>query len=261
MRLRIIVSVAAVWVLGAIIASSFWVKTSRTQESKVKDFQIPVTVKQLEPENGTIPVELKCGYAELSAQNSLQRLPCRIVNNTNKYITASSIIVSIIFESNGQSRSDSTVLTIETLLDPNLRDERKKAFIPPKGDSRVEPLPVSYDGDIKEIILQVDYVEFEDNTNLGPNKSGSEVISKIREGVAKYKNWLLKNYERSGQSEIELTKLLQKNQSIPEELNLKASYWEGAFQYRNLLRRIYEAEGATAVSKYLSKQQLTKERK
>ncbi|HEX8198156.1 MAG TPA: hypothetical protein VF571_18325, partial [Pyrinomonadaceae bacterium] len=253
MRLRIIVSVAAVWILGAIIASSFWVKTSHTQESKVKDFQLPVTVKQLELENSTIPVELKCGYAELSAQNSFEKVPCLMVNNTNKYITAIAVNFTVILEESGKTYLSSNVIAIETMLDVDLREERKSSFIAPKGESRINPLPTQYSGNIKEIIMQIDYVEFEDNTSLGANISGSQTIGKIREGAKKYKEWLIKKYNERDFQDSEIVNLLGQRQPIPEELNLSSNAWEGAFQYRNFLRRTYENEGKKGLDKRISK--------
>src|SRR5438132_5560189 len=172
---------------------------------------ISVVVRQLDPENGVIPVELQCAAAQLSAPNALDRVPCILRNNTRKPITAATIAVAVTINTNGNISSSSSFLTIETLVHADIQRDHPNNLIPPGGQTPAEPVSETYDNAvIEKVEMSVDYVEFADNATMGPDNGGSRIIADIRKGAAKYKNWLAQKYERSGMSLPAVTPLLER---------------------------------------------------
>lgn len=231
----------------------FFGKGTKSQNTAQFEKQLRVTANQLSRVNGVIPVELKCENAELSAPNALENLPCAIKNNTNNYITAVTVAISLVLDKEGTTSTDSSFLTIETFVHPDFREEHKNNLIPPRGERPIQDLPVSYDNAvIKGVMIQVDYVEFADNTTLGPNHAGSRIITDIRQGAAKYKNWLVQKYKQNGKSIDAIVPLLEPSQPFSEELGISnGDQQEGARIYRNYARRSYEAKGPEALTKHL----------
>lgn len=216
---------------------------------------LPIEVKQLPTTDSMGAVELNCGNAELSAPNKIESLPCELVNNTNKRISAVSVAYSIVVEKDGEVSSHDEALTYETFVHPDIREERKDNLIPPKGTRPIRPLPTSFDDAVvKAVSMQIDYVEFEDASSEGPDKVGSRTISALRKGAAKYREWLLRQYSSRGKSIEAMTSLIQ-DESIPEgELGIENDRQrQGAVMYRNYLRRSYEAKGAEKLAKFLAR--------
>jgi hypothetical protein len=217
--------------------------------------QIPISTQQLPPTNGKVAVELKCGDAELSAPNEIEKFPCSVVNNTNKRISAMSVAYSITVEDGGGESSHTEALTLDTFIHPDLREERKDNLIQPRAECPFRPLPTSFDDAVvKAISMHVDYVEFEDGSSLGPNESGSRIVEGIREGAAKYRNWLMGKYNSSGKSAGAMTSLIQDDPLPEDELGIKSAAQEqGAVIYRNFLRNSYETKGLEQLAKFLER--------
>lgn len=228
---------------------------SKSQDTQQFEKSLRVVTDQLQPDNGVIPVELRCEEAELSAPNALEKLSCVIKNNTNKYIAAATINISFHTEKEGKQSLDSSYLTIETFGHPDFREEHRDNLIPPSGERPFQDLPTSYDNAlIKGVTVRIDYIEFADsNTRLGPNRAGSRIIANIREGAEKYKNWLVKKYNESGKSIDSITPLLEVNQPLPAELGIQnGDQQQGVIFYRNYARKTFKTKGAKGLSKRLN---------
>lgn len=243
--------VTCLWLFSNKAISS---KIIKAQDGAKFEKQLSITTAQLQPDNGVIPIELKCEAAELSAPNTLEKLICSIKNNTSKYVTAGALYTSITVEQKEKVFSVSSYDTFDTFLHPDFREDHPNNLIPPGGDYRIDELPSSFEDSIviREIAVRVDYVEFADNTILGPNRGGARIIAESREGAAKYKKWLARKYVESKESMKEIVPLLDRDQPLPEELEIKTSNQEhGAIMYRNFARRTYETKGAAGLSKHL----------
>ena len=212
---------------------------------------MPVVIRQIRLENGLIPVEVKCRDVQLTAPDTYETVPCIIKNNTEKNIRAVAAEFIVTTEYQGKQTQDSSYLTLETLLHPDLALQHKHNPIAPGAERALEPSPASYEGSlIKGIEVRMDYVEFEDGTTIGPNKKGSILIGFSREGAAKYKEWLKKKYLESGKSADAIASLLMVK-DLPNELDLTdPNQRTGAKQYRNHIREVYAAHGATELRKY-----------
>lgn len=220
---------------------------TNTQASPQGKTFVPVDAHQLDVVDGVIPVELKCGSAELSAPNALEIIPCIIRNNTSKPISAGAISTSIILEKDGLRNVDSSYGTFDTFLHPDFRKDHKNNLILPGREYPYRDLPSSYDNGIviKSVTVKIDYIEFADRTALGLNKAGSRIITDTRSGAAKYKTWLAKKYDQANRSVAAILPLLEKSQALPEELNFETATAEsGARMYRNFARRTYESKGS-----------------
>ncbi len=184
--------------------------------------QIQVTTNQIQPDKGIIPVELKCENAELSAPNAIEKLSCVIKNNTQKYITAGSLYTSITVEQEGKTFAVSTYDVFDTFLHPDFRADHTNNLIAPGKEYRLNDLPVTYDNNVlvKGITVQIDYLEFADNSMLGPNRAGSRIVGDMREGAAKYKNWIAQKYKEKGKSIEAIIPLLDADQPLAEELGI-----------------------------------------
>ncbi|HLL16077.1 MAG TPA: hypothetical protein VK388_13520 [Pyrinomonadaceae bacterium] len=255
MRLRIIVGSGMLMLLGITAVITTVPRAQSNQESRQGErIEVPVTANQLSAEKNIIPVELRCKSTQLLKGDTIEKIPCVVVNNTNKYITAATINSSIIVEVEGKTSGDSDFLSLDPLAHPDFRAERKDYLIAPGGEIPVPFLATSYDsGVIKGVLVQVDYVEFADKTMLGPNLAGSRIIADVRDGAAKYKNWLAEKYHRSGKSMSAITPLLEKGQPLPEEIeSLSNHQQEGAIIYRNYARKTFETKGAEGLVKHLT---------
>lgn len=195
-------------------------------------------------------VELKCDDAELTNPNTLYNLNCKVSNLTDKAVTAASIAFTITTEKNGRSSPDTAIIN---LWHPEPSEEGAKNIIPPRGESSVSPLPVEYDGRITLISMRVDYIEFADGTNWGPNQSGSRLITGMRKGAAKYKEWLRSKYQESGKSPSTFATLLEQDEAaLRNELHLQAdSQQEGAALYRRYVNRVIKKNGVKSFIKRL----------
>jgi len=218
---------------------------------------IPVDANQLDVVEGVIPVELKCGRAELSAPNSIENIPCVLRNNTNKPISAGAVYTSIILEKDGQRHVESSYGTFDTFLHPDFREDHKNNLILPRGEYPYSALPSSYESGviITSVAVKIDYIEFADRSALGNNQAGSRIISDTRTGAAKYKDWLAKRYEQSGRSVNAMLPLLEQNEAMQQELEFQTGPEEsGARLYRNFARRTYKSKGSEGLVKHLKRQ-------
>ena len=241
----------------SVLTISLWYFSGKasTQNHAQAGVQIPISTVQLSPTNGTVAVELKCANAELSAPNKIEEFPCEVINNTNKRISAVAVTYTITLVKDGVTTAHTEALTLDTFIHPDLREERKDNLIPPRGERPFRPLPTSFDDAVvKAISMRVDYVEFEDNSSLGPNRAGSRIITGIRGGAAKYRNWLVEKYIVSGKSINVITSLIQDDEIPESELGIENDdQRQGAIIYRNYLRRSYESKGVDGLAEFLER--------
>lgn len=229
-------------------------RASSTQQSKPTMTQLPVEVSQLDPVGGVVPVELRCADAELSSPRSIEKLTCLIKNNTNKFITASSVEITVNLERNGTVLELRNYYTLEAFLSADFREKGEGNLIPPGGEHPVNELPSSYsDGVVKSIVVRIDYVEFGDNESLGINRRGSQILADLREGASKYKKWLTKKYKENGNSTGAIISLLE-TKAPPQEAILTTTNQEsGADMFRKYLLRDYRVNGAESLARRLNK--------
>lgn len=219
-----------------------------TQDAPQAESQIPVTIDQLSSNNGTIPVELQCENAVLSAPNTLKKFTCRLRNNTRKNIVAVNVTYSVILDENGVEFVEARLHTLDTRVHPDFYEASKS--ITPSAERIIEPPGPSAYGNatIKAVKVKVDYVEFDDKAKLGGNEKAEQIINDVREGAAKYKDWLSKKYTEHGKSLATILPLLESDQNLPTEFE-NSRLEQGARVYRNRLRHVYETRGvAEAVS-------------
>ncbi len=214
---------------------------------------LPVAALQLPPDQGTIPVELKCGNAELAAPNEIDKISCVIRNNTKKPISAAAVLISLTVEQAGRLTLDTSYLTVDASVHPDMRAERDKSLIWPGRESTIRDTATAYESDvlIKRVRAQIDYVEFDDHTALGPNKAGSRVLADTRAGAARYKDWLQKKFRESDKSRDAIASILETEPS-PEELGLENDYQQhGVYFYQDFAKKLHKTKGAEGVLKLL----------
>lgn len=215
-----------------------------------EDVQLPVTVKQLQAKGGVVPVELLCGPASVTTPNRLNHFSCDLKNNAGRNITGANVAYSIVTEQGGKEFKDTRFHTLVTSIDPDFY-ERTKSLLP--GEIILIRPPGSFtyeDAAIKGVEIHVDYVEFEDNTSLGPNENGSQYIQEFRAGASKLKKWLA---EKSRKESLDAAiQVLEGAQPLagPEFGSVHQEY--GAKYYRRRLKKMYETRGRAAVQKHLS---------
>jgi hypothetical protein len=233
----------------------------RAQDNKksrlTKDLQVPVTTHQLLAENNVPPVELKCGTtAHLSKPNELQGFTCFLINHTNKRITAFSIAYTVVVEREGIEFSDTSVVIKDALIHPDFLDLNTEKFVPPGGTQTFNSAQTFNSGDalIKRVELEINYVEYDDKTTSGINEKGAELIARVREGAAKYKDWLSQKYLRSGKSVDNTVLLLQDNHPLATEVEFDDTLlMQGAKSYRKHALKAYSQRGASGIKKLLDK--------
>ncbi|MBO0155348.1 hypothetical protein J0688_25415, partial [Vibrio parahaemolyticus] len=66
----------------------------------IQNSEAKVTLQQLQPENGVIPVEIQCPQANFKVPNAVENISFVVKNNTNKNIRAFCLAYSIQIERN-----------------------------------------------------------------------------------------------------------------------------------------------------------------
>jgi hypothetical protein len=256
---RVAVGITLTVLAGALAISTAALKVgSNRAAGQVEDSQLQVITHQLPSVDGKIPVELRCGAVHPPKRPELLVMSCTIKNNTGKSISAFSIDYAIFFERwGGGEFPDAGLMTLNARIHPDFRQSHARELIPP-GDERIIDRggPIQHeDASAKRIEAKIDYVEFEDDTTLGPNAKGSNLqIASIREGAAKYKEWLKQKYQESGKSIKAVVPLLQDSSSLPTELGVNDPMLIlGAEAYQKKARDVYRNGGDAEIEKLLDK--------
>jgi hypothetical protein len=255
MRSRILVVAELTLAVGATVACIVTLAARGNQNAEPFDKQLPVAVKQLTQAGSLLPVELRCGVARLTAPGTLESLPCMAINNSGKNIISLAASYTVVTERSGGGESLNTnLISVDSLLHPDIQSARGLKPVRPGAMHPLNPPgPVTYEGEtITRIEFSIDYVEFEDNSSLGPDKHGSRAIKAVREGAARYKSWLVKMYHLNKHDTTRLTKALEES-ALPAGLQLgeDGDLNEGAQVYRRFMLRLLHDRGATEFKKYL----------
>lgn len=232
---------------------SLWVISRKPADAPPEDRYIPIRItRQLAPSGAVFPVELRCGEAHLPAPWELAGFDCALRNNTGKSITAANAIYSITVERNGLVSKESFNSFVETLGEPEF-EGANNPVAPGEEVTVGSSGPTTYPGAaIKEVEIRIDYVEFDDQSTLGPNKNGSQIIRDFRAGASRYKEWLSRQYKQNGKTVGTILPLLGRDQTLPAELgSLTPNQVLGANSYRNRLLNIYQKRGGAEVVKVL----------
>lgn len=255
MKLKILVCIGTILLF---IAAAISVTTLRSQS--VQDSEQKVTVKQLQSENGVIPVEIQKPQANFKTQNTVENISFVVKNNTNKNITAICLAYSIQIERNKVESRDTFFHTVETFVHKDIREAGSlKPIYPGQETIIAENGETGYESDsiVKGVEARIDYVEFEDGTTLGANEKGARLISLIRDGANRYKDLLAREYLAKGKSVDAIVSLSQAN-DIPTELGFNSDQQNlGAKLYRRHIRRVYETGGISELKEFINKALVT----
>ncbi len=218
--------------------------------NRLQQREIPVVIKPLKVGNQIVPVEIQCKPVFITRPDTLERFTCTLINKTNKSIWAYGVRYSIIFESNGQEDRISRVNTAISYIHPDLLEVKKP--ITPGRISFITPLgPIVVNNSvIKRLELEPVYIEFDDATTAGIGGKSREMIAKVRNGAARYRNSLRQKYVARGRSVQAILPLLEEN--APLGLGkLSFDQKAGAKAYRRLLRKQQKKGGSVSIKRVL----------
>lgn len=240
-----------IFFVAVIAATTFKALPSTNSVVQGKEIQLPVTVYQMEAENGETPVTLQCEAASVTTPDTLNGFSCTLINNAEKNIVAVIAAYTIEYEQSGRTYREVRSHLAATFVHPDFAKDAKS--IPLGGGLSIKPGgSFKFEGTvIKGVEVQVDYVEFGDGSSVGPNKEGAKAVKDLREGASRYKNWLVGKYRRGS-----IDTVIQSLQADPSlsELGLTNGYLEqGANLYRKRLQKIEKTRGRAEVQRYLSK--------
>lgn len=237
-----------------VLLAGLWLVSIRPAANQGNTIMLPVSVQNLPSENNISPVTLRCDDARLSAPNHIETLSCVLKNNTDRPIVAGTLVVTVKVDQGGKIEALSSYNSFDTLLHPDVHSERGPKFIPPQGESVIDQMPTSYGAAVvKEISLSIDYVEFAKGPSVGPNVAGSRRINDVRQGAAKYKAWLVREYHRKGESAQAILEILYNGDVVAQpDLDLQNDNENtGANFYRKFLLRTYAAKGVAELVKHI----------
>ena len=232
----------------------FFAGTRVSPQQTAAKRSLPVEARQLDPVGGVLPVEVRCDDAKLSGTGKIDEASCVVKNNTFAAMVAGTLKVSITLEQDGNINLISGYETFDTFLHPDFRVDHNSNQIQPGMVYRFDLMPANYgDAIVKKIEAEVDYIEFENKSSVGPNHVGARTINDIREGAVKYKTWLARKYNEKGGSADSIGELLDKDtDSLSGEIGLlNGDQGSGASMYRNFARRTYQAKGPGGLTKHL----------
>lgn len=220
--------------------------------------KILLQVVQLPADGGIIPVAIQGESMSSDPENGMKEAGFVVRNNTSKNIDAVSVAVTGRIDRNGTETSSTGYLTINSFVHPDIREIHHQYPLAPgkEWSFKTEPLETE-DTEagvvLTGITLQIDYVDFEDRTELGSKKYGSNIVVKARIGAAKYKAWLSKKYAENGRSIAAVLPLLDRNQALPADIALGDHERTGARLYQSHLLQAYQQHGSAEVEKYLNR--------
>ena len=254
MRNRFKLIIGLVILTTLVMLSISWLKGG-ISEAQVSTSALPVSTKQLVETKGRIPVGLKCSEAKLSSPYSLEEIHCEILNNTKKNIVSLVMIYDISLDRIGKSDSFSSAVAVDILIHPNFYRERQGSFIKSGTNSPVEILPINFEPDvlIKGVDVQIDFVEFEDNSVINKNGSGAAIIRELRSGADIYKREITKKFKENEKSEVKLKEQIKElNPRGDSNLgNMTSRQIEGASIVKRYIQRIYKTKGIDGVKRIL----------
>lgn len=237
-----------------IVLLSLWANSAKTTDKAQHARLIPVSVVQFDQKlaDGRLAIELKCESAQLLADGSLKGFRCNLKNNAITNLQAATLNYSVVLsnEDAGMSTKDSHWLTVDTLIDPHLQSTSNA--IKPNEEVPLTSPKLTYGAQmpIKEIEVSIDYVEYDDGVTGGPNRKGSRIISDMREGATKFKNWLIQQTK-----EGKTPSTLLGTDGLPNKSDgvVFANFDQesGARGYKIRLRKIRAAHGDAEVRRLL----------
>ncbi len=232
-----------------VLGASLWqlpgsAKYLKTQDRQNDQNPILVTATQLLSIDGVVPVSLQCQTQNYLKPTKGKALRCVLKNNFSSPITAVSLAYIIKYEANGQKSTDSGFMTMDALIHRDFHESNFSKFIQPGTESDIQSLRLIEEpmSNIK-ILVGIDYVEFDNGLALGPDSSGSRLVTQIREGAAKYKEWLKRNYLARGKSMAVVKSLLEQTTSVATDLGIPGELELGAEEYRRNARQVINFRG------------------
>ncbi|HEX8685904.1 MAG TPA: hypothetical protein VF654_05360, partial [Pyrinomonadaceae bacterium] len=256
MSLKGLIKVSSFLMVGlmAVVSATMIAYKRPTPPRQERRRAIPVTVTQLPLEDGTFPVEVRCEEAPSSAPSRLDSFSCLVINNTRKKISAFAAVYTVSLDDSAGTERESNLLISDFAIHPDVTEAKHQKLFSPGESRRVGPPgPVTFEsGTVSGVELHLDYVEFEDKTSIGLNTQSSKMISAMREGAAKYKAWLVRQYKRGGNNEQAVAGLIESSE-LPKEFDSgDGDLREGAQFYRRLLLSIYTSKGNEELKRYLN---------
>lgn len=220
--------------------------------------RVKLEVVQLPTEEGVIPVAIQGERLLADPETGMKKAVFVVKNNTSKSIDAVCVAVTGRIDRNGTETSSTGYLTMNSLVHPDIREIHHQRPLGPREEWSFETDPLETEDTeagavLRGITLQIDYVDFEDRTELGPNKYGSSIVTKARTGAAKYKAWLQKKYAENGRSVSALVPLLERDQALPVDIELGDHERTGARLYQSYLLKAFQRHGAAEMEKYLNR--------
>lgn len=256
MTLKTLLKAFAFLVVGLVAVASAALLAYKSPAVSPQERVLPVSVTQLPLENGVFPVELRCQDVRSPAPNKVEAFSCLVINNTRKKISALALQYSIVTEDAGGTDLETSLLTFDFAIHPDISEARRLKLLPP-GESRpVGPSgPVAFEsGTVSGVEIRIDYVEFDDQTSVGPSTQGAKMIHSMREGAAKFKAWLVQQSKQKGMDDQATAALLEEGE-LPKELGFDGDpdLTEGAKLYRRIMRSVYTSQGAAGLKRHLNK--------
>lgn len=256
MTLKTLPKAFAFLVVGLVAVASAALIAYKSPTASQQERLLPANVTQLPLENGAFPVELRCQDVRSPAPNKVEAFSCLAINNTRKKISALTIQYSIVTEDAGGTDLETSLLTFDFAIHPDISEARRLKLLPP-GESRpIGPSgPVAFEsGTVNGVEIRIEYVEFDDKSSIGSGTEGAKMIHSMREGAAKFKAWLVQQYRRKGMDDQATAALLEDGE-LPKELSFNGDpdLTEGAKLYRRIMRSVYASQGAAELKRYLNK--------
>jgi|GEM_PF-3530463 len=244
----LIAGVIILLVCGGLI---FLAPTAEVQDKDASiQRQIPVVVKPLMVGGEIVPIEIKCDPVFANA-DTIERFNCLLINGTDKDIRASSVRYTVISEKDGAEQRDARLDVADTYINPDLA-ETKKAIAPGGQLHVMAPGPVvEPDSEIKALELEPVYIEFSDGTTVGKG-AGADMIAEVRDGAAKFKDALRREFRNKGRSVSAILARLDDAESTELD-GLSGGARVGANAYRRFLLEKYKKGDTAAIAKVLEK--------
>lgn len=237
-----------------VLSGGLWLVSLKPTATQNRAITLPVSVQNLASGASTSPVELKCEDARLSAPNHIEKLSCVLKNNTDRDIVAGTLVISVTIEQRGTLETISSYDSFDRLLHPDVHKDRDANLIPPQGEYLIDQLPTSYgEGIVKRISESIDYVEFAEGQPVGPNVAGARIINDVRQGAARYKAWIVREFHRNGMALEPILNTLNNGDVVAEgDLELQNDNQKtGANLFRRYLLRTYASKGEAGLLKHL----------
>ncbi len=256
MKIKILDAVLAIICVSVAVTLIVTTRISLAQQQLGK--AKVTTVQLFNPLDGKFPLQLEIIPETTVTSSSVSSarsgsVQFKMTNKSTKRIDAYGVEILTTAVINGQEITSTAYTYGDWNLHPTSQDLGKRPPFEPGGEVTGGPYSLHIDnGTIKEVTFKMDYILFDDGSDLKASEKSGKSILGNREGAKKYRQWAKKYYKDNHESLDMLSEQL-KDKKFSSDINFGEEETLGAKLYRDYLLVLYKKD-KTALERHLKEE-------